>query len=349
MTEDNDGGCNSDCDSCVTGVCTTRAVNDNTECPSNYRCDGINNTCALYGRARISSPPSPQISVAGCKNIPKTGGEVKETFKSGNIAKVVFPSNAIEGTVAVGIEPQDKTKVIKNNPLPQNTQIVGDLVADFKAFSGTIKELESFKEQVSIFFNYTDKQVKEANLNEKTLKIYRWDKINNIWQALKTQIDTKLNQVTANTSHFTLFALIGEKLTGEEEPVEEKPIIEMTIEELKAKIKEITAQIIALQAKINQLLGKEEGIEEIPADYKFSKYLWHGQKDEEVRYLQIFLKSQEPEIYPEGLVTGYFKSLTEAALKRFQIKYGIIASEKDDGAGFCGPKTRDKINEILAP
>jgi len=350
MTEDDDGTCNSDCDSCVAGVCTIRAADDNTECPSCYRCNGIDNICHYFcGGPR--STPTPIFFISGCENIPETGGEVKETFKSKNIAKVVFPSNAIEGTVAVGIKPQDKTEVIKSNPLPQNTQIVGDLVADFKAFSaisGTIKELESFKEEISITFSYTDEQLKEANLDEKTLKIYKWDETNNIWDPLETQVDTILNQVTTNTSHFTLFALMGQELTKEEkeEPVEEeKPIEEMTIEELKAKIREILTQITALQAKINQLLGKE--IKEIPAGYRFSKYLWYGQKDEEVRYLQIFLKSQGPEIYPEGLVTGYFKSLTEAALKRFQIKYGIVASEEAEGAGFCGPKTRAKINEIL--
>lgn len=364
MTEDDDGSCNSGCDSCVAGVCTIRADGDNTECPSCYRCNGIDNICHYFCGGRRSTP-TPIFFISGCENIPETGGEVKETFKSGQIAKAIFPPNAIEGTMAVGIEPQDKTEVIKNNPLPKNTQIVGDLVAEFKAFSaisGAIKELESFKEEISITFSYTDEQLKEANLDENSLGIYWWDETNNNWQPLETKVDTILNQVTANIPHFTLFALMGQESEKEElkEEKEEEPIAKITIEELKAKIKSIAAQIIALKAKINkinQLLRKQEikkekkeikkQIEGIPADYKFSKYLWYGQKDEEVRYLQIFLKSQGPEIYPEGLVTGYFKSLTEKALKRFQIKYGIIASEKADGAGFCGPKTRAKINEIL--
>jgi len=41
----------------------------------------------------------------------------------------------------------------------------------------------------------------------------------------------------------------------------------------------------------------------------------------EVRCLQEFLKSQGPEIYPEGLVTGNFLSLTKATVIRFQEKY----------------------------
>jgi hypothetical protein len=63
-------------------------------------------------------------------------------------------------------------------------------------------------------------------------------------------------------------------------------------------------------------------------------------KNDEVKTLQEFLK-QFPNIYPEGLVTGYFGPLTEAAVKRFQAK-NIIES-----IGIVGPKTRAKINELI--
>jgi len=242
------------------------------------------------------------------------------------------------------IEPQNKTEIIKNNPLPENTQIIGDLVADFKALSGD-KEIESFEKEVPITFTYSDSQIKEAGLDEKTLKIYWWDETTGIWKPLESEVNTLTNTVTAHTIYFTLFAVIGVTAV-EGEVIEEKPIVEITIEELKTKIAEIETKIAELQAQLEQLLEKEV-VPEIPASYKFTKYLWYGQKDEEVRYLQVFLKSQGEEIYPEGLVTGYFKSLTETAVKRFQIKYGIVSSEDDLGAGFCGPKTRVKINEIL--
>ena len=49
----------------------------------------------------------------------------------------------------------------------------------------------------------------------------------------------------------------------------------------------------------------------------------YGDSGEGVRQLQIFLKAQGPEIYPEGLITGYFGSLTQKAVQRFQEKYGI--------------------------
>ncbi len=49
----------------------------------------------------------------------------------------------------------------------------------------------------------------------------------------------------------------------------------------------------------------------------------------------------DPEIYPEGLITGYFGPLTRRAVKRFQKIAGI------EQVGVVGPKTLSKINELL--
>jgi len=75
-------------------------------------------------------------------------------------------------------------------------------------------------------------------------------------------------------------------------------------------------------------------------------------KDAEVKCLQEFLKSQGPEIYPEGLVTGYFGPLTLSAVKRFQQKYWqeILAPwglTQNQPTGFVGSTTRAKINQLL--
>jgi len=53
---------------------------------------------------------------------------------------------------------------------------------------------------------------------------------------------------------------------------------------------------------------------------KILNNLKYGMRSPEVKCLQEFLKSQGPEIYPEGLVTGYFGPLTLAAVKRFPAK-----------------------------
>lgn len=103
-----------------------------------------------------------------------------------------------------------------------------------------------------------------------------------------------------------------------------------TIEQLKNQIKELQNQLVRLTSEVATV--KEE--------LKLTKNLRKGLSDDEVKELQKFL-SQFREIYPEGLITGYFGSLTEKAVKKFQEKYGI------ESVGVVGPLTRNKINEFL--
>ncbi len=79
--------------------------------------------------------------------------------------------------------------------------------------------------------------------------------------------------------------------------------------------------------------------------YKFIVSLAFRNSGEGVRQLQIFLKDQGTQIYPEGLITGYFGSATLRAVQRFQEKYGL-AQAGDPGYGNVGPKTRAKINQL---
>ncbi len=80
----------------------------------------------------------------------------------------------------------------------------------------------------------------------------------------------------------------------------------------------------------------------------FTKTLRRGSSDEEVRRLQTFL-AKWPDIYPEGLVTGYFGALTEEAVRKFQKKNGIISSgaANTTGYGLVGPKTRAALNQLI--
>lgn len=72
---------------------------------------------------------------------------------------------------------------------------------------------------------------------------------------------------------------------------------------------------------------------------RYSQNIYFGIKNSSVSTLQSDL-SNDSSIYPEKLVTGYFGSLTLRAVKRFQVKYGIIQT------GYVGPLTRAKLNEL---
>lgn len=135
-------------------------------------------------------------------------------------------------------------------------------------------------------------------------------------------------------------------LVGEEEtlPEEEK---KAKIKELKNKIAKILKEIARLRALLAQILSQKE---KIPSDFRFTKNLYYGMRGKEVRYLQIFLSQQGPEIYPEGLITGFFGLLTKRAVIRFQEKYSddILAPWRlKRGTGLVGRTTRLKINQLL--
>lgn len=117
-----------------------------------------------------------------------------------------------------------------------------------------------------------------------------------------------------------------------------------------AFIEKLLAQIESLKKQIAEIQAKNGGGK---SDLCFSldSNLYFGSADkEEITCLQKFLKSQELEIYPEGLVTGIFGNLTKSAVIRFQEKYkneilAPVGLEK--GTGFVGERTRGKINQIL--
>ncbi len=65
-----------------------------------------------------------------------------------------------------------------------------------------------------------------------------------------------------------------------------------------------------------------------------------GDSGSDVSLLQLFL-AEDPNVYPEGLVTGYFGQLTRDAVKRFQTTNGLPA------VGRMGPQTLSLINMHL--
>jgi peptidoglycan hydrolase-like protein with peptidoglycan-binding domain len=116
------------------------------------------------------------------------------------------------------------------------------------------------------------------------------------------------------------------------------------------EIQRLEAIIADLKQKIEVILGHTGGGSQ--GCSAFNNNLYFGlSASGEVKCLQEFLKNQGLEIYPEGLVTGYFGSLTKTAVIRFQQKY---ASEILNplglyyGTGYVGESTRAKINQILA-
>jgi hypothetical protein len=86
----------------------------------------------------------------------------------------------------------------------------------------------------------------------------------------------------------------------------------------------------------------------LPTNTAFNSNLWRGMQSDDVRRLQQML-AQDPSLYPQGIVSGYFGFLTEAAVQNFQCKYGIVCTGNSDstGYGLVGPQTRMKLYEVF--
>ena len=133
-------------------------------------------------------------------------------------------------------------------------------------------------------------------------------------------------------------------------PVLAKPItknnlsVQELIQSLKQQIEVLKARVEALSEQIKTMKGTQAQIKgttkEIKQTLRLTRRLWKGMRGEDIEALQEILAT-DPEIYPEGLVTGYFGPLTEKAIKRFQKMMGV------EQVGVVGPKTLSKINELL--
>lgn len=128
-----------------------------------------------------------------------------------------------------------------------------------------------------------------------------------------------------------------------------------TIAALQAQINQLTQLVQSLQAEVTAsvsggttggAVAAPEPTQTAAVDLSFNIALSAGMSGEEVSVLQGFLAA-DPEIYPEGLVTGYFGPLTEKAVQKFQEKYGVVSGGVA-GYGTFGPKTREKAMAVAS-
>lgn len=107
---------------------------------------------------------------------------------------------------------------------------------------------------------------------------------------------------------------------------------------LTAQVQNLLAQVAVLQA---QLAITQKEVSSAKQELALTRALAFGSKGQDVSDLQEFLKNF-PDIYPEGLITGFFGHATENAVKRLQKKHGL------ENAGIVGPRTREKLHKLFS-
>lgn len=117
--------------------------------------------------------------------------------------------------------------------------------------------------------------------------------------------------------------------------VQSAPKIQVT---LRAQIALLLQQVKALQVQIARIKTNQQTITKTFVTLR--NQMRKGSRGKNVRVLQRLLAS-DPLVYPQGLVTGYYGSLTEKAVKKFQEDHGISP------VGEVGPETRMLMNSFL--
>ncbi len=214
----------------------------------------------------------------------------------------------------------------------------GNLTLEFKGNSGANFRVPYIVEDS--LGNYTISFLQLSSAKTGTIDVPNLG-IKNVSLIIIPTISTKASDFTESEP---VYQFTWTASTSDNPPKEDPEIIN----KLLLQIEELKKQIAAVQA---QLDARKSGNQNYACG-AFQTNLYFGiQQSKEVKCLQEFLKSQGAEIYPEGFVTGNFLNATKSAVIKFQEKY---ASEilnpvgLQAGNGFVGPKTREKINDIIA-
>jgi len=208
------------------------------------------------------------------------------------------------------------------------------------------KEVDGFSVTSPAYFDL----FKNGILNEASLSLPRYFAIFFNADESKFLADAKIRQALNYATDKT--EIVQSVLLGRGQTVDSPILPEIYGYELPANVYEFSvekAQVLlektGLQKRDNQWVQVTKAtLTEFKSELKL------GSKGAEVTALQTCL-ARDPEVYPEGQITGNFGAQTKTAVIRFQEKYreDILApGGLTQGTGTVSKNTRAKLNEICA-
>jgi peptidoglycan hydrolase-like protein with peptidoglycan-binding domain len=119
--------------------------------------------------------------------------------------------------------------------------------------------------------------------------------------------------------------------------------LQQQAEALLQKVAQLQAQLGTAQTTTGQTVAPGNSCP------KIGRTLRMGASGADVSNLQAFL-ALDRTVYPEGIVSGYYGGLTQAAVERWQAKYNIVSSGSPATTGFgvVGPRTAAAIALLCA-
>ena len=324
-------------------------------CNSGYSLSG--NTCVVAGGGgggggAVSIPSIPTTTTGQVTATSISGGQTTLTTSNLTQVKVEVPAGAVSSNTVITIEETEVGTIMIGAPSPsgQTPIITFSLTATVNG-----QPVTQFSGNVTVTITYTDDQI--AGLDESSLKIYHWDGTQ--WVALSTTVNLSTNTLTATTTSFSDFAVMGQEGEASAAPIEpSKPVNEMTATELIAEINRLSIILAQLQQQIALLnQAQESGV--IPASCQgivFSRSLSQQMTGEDVKCLQAILnQSSDTQVASSGVgslgrETNYFGNLTRSAVIKFQEKYRseiLTPLGLSSGTGYVGNSTIAKLNQLL--
>ncbi|MEK7388848.1 MAG: T9SS type A sorting domain-containing protein [Elusimicrobiota bacterium] len=130
----------------------------------------------------------------------ESAGAVRLTDGSG----VVFPKDSLSKDVLamVAHSPDIPESTIARKRAEQKLASVSDAV-EFGP-SGTV-----FLRPVDIALAYDPAMLQIRGLTARDLKVYHWNEVRNVWEALASTVDESARLVRAQTTHFSVFQVMG--------------------------------------------------------------------------------------------------------------------------------------------
>ncbi len=255
---------------------------------------------------------------------PQGGAVIALSLSGGENANLIVPANLLSSDTAFKIISLGKMSIA----LPAGYTRVGSLyeisaTAPSTTSSGAIYAVSEFSSPLRLRLKYLSEDLPSGG-NESKLKIFFKENSGSAWQEIPGSAVDLINKiVTASVSKIYQFAVVSTEKEG-------------TVSASSPAIPSVAGTVKS--SPESSLPGKSAGHASLVS--VIARSLKIGVSGEDVRALQTLL-ALDPEVYPDGTISGYFGKLTDKAVKAFQKKYGISA------IGIVGPATRAKLKEIF--
>ncbi len=279
------------------------------------------------------------FTTSGCVGTADVVSEVAQlvTTAAGGEASLLSSSTGINLTIPASFAAADATFQIKQldpeavratTGAPSGYTAVGNYVYQLSALTDANVSVSSFNAPLTVEIAYSAVDI--SSLNESSLTIQRWD--GTAWNALSNcTVNTGVKTVTCTTTQFSVFSLFGQTASG------------------RGSVSGFIPRSVVVQPLLPAVVSTTIAPRSTFTTVSFITPLRFNQRGELVRQLQLFLKSQGPTIYPEGIVSGWFGPLTKQAVIRFQEKYTadvLTPLGLKRGTGYVGQMTLQKIRAL---